>query len=111
MPHSGKKLISALIIGSIAGILICEAIVRILWSRQVIRMDNLGVISYEFMRETGDPDLPFELKPNLDMKRHLQGMRFGDVAMDDCHLSLNGHEVVARVLGNYIEDEILAKPR
>jgi len=31
-------------------------------------MDNMGVILYEFMRERSDPDLPYEVKPNLDLR-------------------------------------------
>ncbi|MFC1577291.1 hypothetical protein ACFL3N_03015, partial [Candidatus Omnitrophota bacterium] len=55
------------IFGIAAGLLLCEGAIRVLWNMQLIKMDNLGVISYEFMREVSDPDLPFELKPDIDL--------------------------------------------
>jgi len=57
-----------IIIGALAGLALCELVVRALWSAQIIKMDNLGVMSYDFMRERSDPDLTYELKPNLDME-------------------------------------------
>jgi len=61
------KYLIILVISLVIGVFLCEMIVRIFWNLQIIKMDNLGVISYEFMRERSDPDLPYELKPNLDL--------------------------------------------
>ena len=55
------------IFGIALGIVICELAVRVLWNLQIIKMDNLGVISYEFMRELSDPDLPYEIRPHVDI--------------------------------------------
>jgi len=63
-PH---KIALIVVLGVIAGFMLSEALVRILWTFQIVRMDNLGVISYDFMRETSDPDLPHELKTNLNL--------------------------------------------
>ncbi|MCM8761449.1 MAG: SGNH/GDSL hydrolase family protein [Candidatus Omnitrophica bacterium] len=63
-----KGIILAMVIGLVFTFFLSELIVRILWARQIIKMDNLGVITYEFMRERSDPDLTYELKPNLDYR-------------------------------------------
>lgn len=57
---------AAILIGLVVGLGLCEVVVRILWNNQILKMDNLGVISYEFMRELSDPDVTYDLKPNID---------------------------------------------
>jgi lysophospholipase L1-like esterase len=62
-----NKSISLFAASIVTGLVISEIIIRVLWNYHIIQMDNLGVITYEFMRETSDPDVTYELKPNINI--------------------------------------------
>ncbi|MFC1577334.1 hypothetical protein ACFL3N_03230, partial [Candidatus Omnitrophota bacterium] len=45
----------------------------------------------------------------LDMKQYLQGRSFSDVALDDCHLSLEGHRIASRAMFDFFKENLILK--